>query len=246
MWFLLIVTKWKDSKHNLLNLLPDEPAINASLQAGPSRPRSFLPSRTTRRKAHEQSELLAHVVAPAAKPPAFVPSAKGKGKVGEELHIKVKGKGKAPAEQSLIVPSVEDAPHAKGGKRKVSDVTTDMLPPPVPDKRSRGSRRVTMDASVPQIGPDEEVGLHSQAPNGGKAKRRGRISLPDLPTSTNIRTAKRANVVSSESASPVIEASTSERLPSPSPIPTTASLPTSRTFLFPSSSSYKKENCRPA
>lgn len=191
-----------------------------------------MPSRTTRRKAHAQSELLAHVVAPVAKRPAFAPSAKGKERVFEELPAKTKGKGKAVAEQSLIASPVEDALHAKG-KRKASDVSADMLPPPIPDKRSKGSRRTTMIASVPELDPNEEAGLDLQASGGDKAKRRGRISLPDFSSSKKIRTVKKADPVSRESASPLIGTPASERLPSPSPIPTRTYLPTLAHLPFP-------------
>ncbi|ODN80583.1 hypothetical protein L202_02775 [Cryptococcus amylolentus CBS 6039] len=200
-----VFLEWKESKHNLLSLLPSQPAINGASRAGPSRPRTSLPARTTRRKAHEQSEILANVVTPA--PVAVTPSAKGK-----EKAVEPKSGDSSPVKAG------------KTGRGKAVNANGDMPPPPLPKGR-RASRRVTMGASV-EPEPEEDVEVEEPV---SKGKRRGRMSLPDLPAAKKLKNG-RNGVPASESASPAVETPTSER---PSPSPFTPALPSLAHLPFP-------------
>ncbi|WVQ99637.1 hypothetical protein IAU59_006776 [Kwoniella sp. CBS 9459] len=129
-----VFLEWKDNKHNLLNLLPTPPppAAGPSSQAGPSRSRNtLLPARTTRRQAHEQSEILAHVVSPHINISAngHTPTAKGKEKAIDKgldvAHVNDKAKGKTRASGAGVEENIElevDTPVKGKGKRRASEV----------------------------------------------------------------------------------------------------------------------------
>ena len=149
--------------------------------AGPSRGRASLPARTTRRQAHEKSELFA---APAAvSVPTTTTLAKGKGKAiadepRPEAAIRGKGKGRA-----FINAKEESADTRERARSSVAaSPAADMPPPPVPTKKGKG-RRATLAAveaepEVEEDPPKEET----VAGANGKGKKRGRMSLPNLPT----------------------------------------------------------------
>nr|XP_031862415.1 uncharacterized protein CI109_001912 [Kwoniella shandongensis]KAA5529487.1 hypothetical protein CI109_001912 [Kwoniella shandongensis] len=230
-----VFLEWRaNAKHNLLDLLPATSMAGPSAQAGPSRLRTVAPARTTRRQAHEQSELLAQVVTPATAT-AAVPvnghtpaSVKGKGKatdlIIEETHVSAKGKGKAHP----LVEGLEGTP-ARGklsqrGKAELS--TTVMPPPPLPSKKSKASRRATIDPTAVTVAEEE---MEELADPIGKGKKRGRLSLPNIPASKKLRGGKQdIDAAEDGSASPAVETPKEEEpepVPAPAPLPSLAHLP---------------------
>ncbi|WWC89087.1 uncharacterized protein L201_004005 [Kwoniella dendrophila CBS 6074] len=237
-----VFLEWKDQKHNLLSMLPPPSASQStSSQAGPSRPRSSLPARTTRRQAHEQSEILTQVVTPSATPVnSHLISGKVPSKPNEQqldiTPISEKAKGKRRASDIPVVEDVtvmEEIPVKKrpGRKPKTSLVETEvvqMLPPPVPAKRGR-PKRITMNVvpKEPVDGPD--VKLETQDAGGGQGKKRGRMSLPNLPAAKKTR----GSQTPTEEPEPIpIPITKTPREPSPLP-PTPVPLPSLAHLPFP-------------
>ena len=143
------LAQYVKNHHNLLDLLPAQPA---SAAAGPSRrPRSSLPARQTRRQAHEQSEILAHVVnTPTESSAKKAESAKRMIKVKHlDTPTDVKGKGKARMQDDAASPNTPklkltlkrlDGDVGSKGKRRASlEQYPEPSPLPAQGKRTRGS-----------------------------------------------------------------------------------------------------------
>ncbi|WWC61953.1 uncharacterized protein I303_104539 [Kwoniella dejecticola CBS 10117] len=234
--------EWKEERHNLISLLPPT-SINQSVssQAGPSRPRQSLTARTTRRAAHEQSELFAHIAAPVAPSVnGHVPTKTSPSKVAQALpdappvSSKAKGKRRASEVESEALEAVEETPVRRKPGSKAKDNTT-MPPPPLPDKKGKAARRATMGVTPVQE-EAAEVKEEVLDPGGGKGKKRGRQSLPNLPAAKKTRGSK---VLTEESPSESL-ASPQAKTPKeptpvhePSPTPTSAPLPSLAHLLFP-------------
>ena len=163
--------------HNLLDLIP--PTATQSV-AGPSRHRPVAPARTTRRQAHERSEVFAApIITPA--PVATTPPVdiKGKGKAKEEEVIqpfvaKPRGRGR-PSAATLA---------AEAEARLEYEQMVEMA-----QKKSKGGRRKTISFLGSEVIEDEgQVAdvTEERAPIGGK-KKRPRNSLPNLPLSKKTR-----------------------------------------------------------
>ncbi|WVR06838.1 hypothetical protein IAU60_003874 [Kwoniella sp. DSM 27419] len=234
-----VFLEWKENNHSLLNLLPQAPpTAGASARAGPSRARLSLPARTTRRQAHEQSDLLAQVVGSVSSA-GHNPSGKGKGKAVES-DDQAGAAGKA-----LAAPESNDAPTSKGQPSRSHKPQTDaseMPPPPLPNKKGKNARRATIatieseDVDDPSAEAQEDV---VEDP-GGKGKKRGRASLPNLASAKKLKGGK--TVIESEDA-----ASVSSRQPSvdlavePTPPPAPATLPSLAHLPFPRPPARPKE-----
>ncbi|WVO18354.1 hypothetical protein L204_106069 [Cryptococcus depauperatus] len=212
-----VFLEWKDSKHNLLNLLSHQIVPDSASPAGPSRPRTSISSRTTRRKAHEQSELLAHVVAPVVTSDGQISSNKINNRYNNASEKRAKGKGRAGEDASHDDGSTPAKSVLSRGKHRGLDV--EMLSPPLLSKKDRAARRTTMGATLQDM-EAEAVVEKEDLESFVTRKRRGRLSLPSLPVPKKLRSGK----VSSEvvgidpSAPPAVETSIAERPPSPSPL----------------------------
>ncbi|WWC94487.1 hypothetical protein V866_001333 [Kwoniella sp. B9012] len=236
---------WKEQRHNLLSLPPPSTSLpTGSASAGPSRPASSVPTRTTRRLAHEQSEILSHVVTPAAppmirqiSPTKFIIKGNGVSSSSAPLSDKAKGKRRASDVPIDDVQVAEGTPtRGKPGRKPRQSVSTaEMPPPPIPTQAKKGkvSRRTTMGASAEEIAAEVEVKEEIQDPGGGgKGKKRARQSLPNLPAAKKTRQHRIPAEEQVASPSPVIETST-PREPSPSPTPAPAPLPSLAHLPFP-------------
>ncbi|KAK8864632.1 hypothetical protein IAR55_001882 [Kwoniella newhampshirensis] len=227
-----VFLEWRTkSKHNLLDLLPAPSSFIPSAQAGPSRPRAARPARTTRRQAHEQSELLAQVVTPASTPidgHATNLSAKGKERLIEPIEngtpTTTKGKGK---NRGLLGETESTALRTKSSYTQGPSTKT-MPPPPLPTKKGKGSRRATMD---PYSIAAEEEAVEEPVDSGVKGVKRGRMSLPNLSTVKKVRTGKEHVVGEGENALPAVVTPLEEEpeskltpTPAPEPLPSLAHL----------------------
>ncbi|WVW84227.1 hypothetical protein I302_106257 [Kwoniella bestiolae CBS 10118] len=232
-----VFLEWKDQQHNLLSLLPPSASLpTGSASAGPSRPRTSLPARTTRRQAHEQSEILTHVVTPVAtpmvrqiSPTKIVLKVNGQSSEPAPLSAKSKGKRRASDVSMEEVQVAEETPlKGKAGRKlRESAGAEDMPPPPIPPKKGQSSRRATMGVPSEEVEVKEEI----QDPGGGKGKKRARQSLPNLPT----KKTRHSQIPIEEptaSPSPIIETPT-PRDPSPTPTPAPAPLPSLAHLPFP-------------
>ncbi|WRT66592.1 uncharacterized protein IL334_003551 [Kwoniella shivajii] len=237
-----VFVEWRDNKHNLLSLLPPSSSIpSPSSQAGPSRPRTSLPARTTRRAAHEQSEILAQVVTPvttSAPANGHITSIKGKGKAVEPLPeaSPANGSSRVKRRNSEYVmehaESLEETPvkGKPGRKKRESVIITEMPPPPVPVNKGKTSRRTTMGVSINEVAGNGEVNEEMQDTIDIKGKKRGRMSLPNLPAAKKTRGSKVIEEPDPEpepSPSPVIEAprESSHISATPVPLPSLSHLP---------------------
>ncbi|WWC69976.1 uncharacterized protein I206_103920 [Kwoniella pini CBS 10737] len=230
---------WKDQRHNLLSLLPPSTSsLSTPSQAGPSRPRHSLSARTTRRAAQEQSEILAQVVAPSSHPiNGHALASKSPIKALDPLPTTTpttaRGRGRRRASETAsdYVELVQETPVRRkpGPKPKNRPADIEMLPPPVPVNKAKGSRRATMGESLMAT---NEVKEEVPAPGGEKGKKRGRMSLPNLPAAKKTRGAKVAIEDSETIVSPTIEIS-KDSSPQPEPSPTPAPLPSLAHLPFP-------------
>ncbi|ORX35665.1 SNF2 family N-terminal domain-domain-containing protein [Kockovaella imperatae] len=139
-----VFLEYARNNYDLLSLLPLDPTTQV---AGPSkRPRSSLPARQTRRQAHEQSELLAHVVSTPVNG-AEKASSRGKEKARGTPDVKGKGKAKAVVEEQEPIPVEPDAKViavTHTGKRKgrasiLVDSDIEASPVPFKGKKTRAS-----------------------------------------------------------------------------------------------------------
>lgn len=163
--------QYKHFTHNIFNLVPE--AWLQQPAAGPSRPRASLPSRQTRRQAHEQTDHFSITSTPAVESPAAkTVQTSNKSRTSEV------GTGEVPVEediQSDVGSSTAGSRPLKGkGKGK-------MLPPPIPDVKGRGRRQTIGPVMSIVDGHDE---LDQIASKGGK---RSRASLPNLDESVKKR-----------------------------------------------------------
>lgn len=212
--------------------MPSPPLASSSAVAGPSRPRGSLPARTTRRQAHEQSELLANVITPMAgnghstlkrsfpledikAPASSLPtSTKDKTRLVEDGQRQVSN-GRTPLKIRLSMGSKPLSP------------ATDMPPPPLPssfDSAAKRSRRATTQgvALSPLDEPETEEPM-------SKGKKRARISLPNLLAAKKLRGATDLVVEAQGSSSSLIEVPVQSQEPSPA----LTSLPSLAYFSFP-------------
>ncbi|ORY26167.1 SNF2 family N-terminal domain-domain-containing protein [Naematelia encephala] len=205
-----VFLEYKRANHNLLDLAPSA----AMPAAGPSRPRSSVTSRTTRRQANEQSGILSF--AAKSPPKADVTHTNGNEGEVEEAKFAAPGKGKGKARVSDVTVVLESTP-AIPIKGKRSSTLNDMPPPPVPK-----GRRKTLGTPLPDPEPEVEA-MNSPDDPGGKGKKRGRASLPNLQSKK-----LRAAISDDASASPSPAVDTPAEVvvdpPEPSPLPELPSL----------------------
>lgn len=182
-----------------------------------------MPARTTRRQAHEVSEIFS---APVAAPnEAATSTEKGKGKARAEQPPVDPTKAKGRGRQSFS--TIEAELSIRSRSAVAQSPSSDMPPPPVPNKKGKG-RRVTMTAAEADSEREEEI-VVKETDVKGKGKKRGRLSLPNLP-------AKKHRAVEDEAVvSPVVEspAETPARELSPVVQPPAAPLPSLAHIPFP-------------
>lgn len=116
---------------------------------------------------------------------------------------------------------------------------TEMPPPPVPPRAvlpGRGSRRATIDAAAAQA--KAEIDLDDP---GGKGKKRGRLSLPDLSVTRKLRGPLKVVEEPEEIVSAATEVDFDPTDPSPSSAPAPVKLPSLAHLPFPQASTRPRE-----
>lgn len=144
------------------------------------------------------------------------------GASAQEAKTKGKGKGRA----SKVEAKQEDTARRNGRSRV--DSQGSMPPPPLPVKSRGKGRRATIDPSVQAPVDDIKSEEIQEAVGKEKGKKRGRQSLPNLPTK-KLRNGQKIDPadVASPSPSPAVEAEAEPAPPPPPPpvLPSLAHLP---------------------
>lgn len=180
-----------------------------------------MPARTTRRQAHEVSEIFAAPAPTPAETPPSIVKGKGKAKAEEPVSDTINAKGRA----RLSTTAVDATTPSRSRLSVAASPSTEMPPPPVPSKKGKG-RRATMAIVDTEIEVEEEPVAADLEPKG-KGKKRGRMSLPNLPAK-KLRAVEDVEVsspaVDSPAETPAREASPVV-VPPPAPLPSLAHIP---------------------